>query len=299
MQTRHWCFTTNNWTADHETVLERLAAEVTYLVYGYETSDSGTPHLQGYVVFKRCRRFTEARAKLPGGSHLEAKRGTAKEASEYCKKEGLFKEYGLHPSPPGSGGQFAAFVEWFLSFQNDNGRCPTERQIAQAYPALWVRYGRKLRDLCEHHATFPSIQEGDLRPWQHALREVLVENPPDDRGLLFYVDSEGGKGKSWFQRFMLTSYPSKVQVLSIGKRDDIAHAVDEDKSIFLFNVPRGGMEFLNYTTIEQLKDRMVFSPKYDSRTKILNENPHVVIFCNEHPDMNKMTEDRFIVVEDF
>lgn len=294
MQTRHWCFTINNWTSDDEHLLKNLGDNVSYLVFGYEVGDSGTHHLQGYVVFPKVKRFNEAKGALPGGAHLEPKRGSVKQASEYCKKDGLFQEYGSLPRDPGTGGQFDRFVEWLLQVQNDEGRVPTEREIATAYPSLWVRYGRKLRDLAEHHAPRPDLEDGDLRVWQATLKDVLLEAPPDDRGILFYIDTEGGKGKTWFQRFMLSRYPERVQILSVGKRDDIAHAIDEDKDIFLFNVPRGGMEFLNYTTIEQLKDRMVFSPKYDSRTKILKKNPHVCVFCNEQPDMTRMTEDRFI-----
>jgi hypothetical protein len=73
--------------------------------------------------------------------------------------------------------------------------------------------------------------------------------------------------------------------------------VDESKRIFLFNIPRGQMEYLQYSVMEQLKDRMVFSPKYQSSTKLLRFVPHVVVFCNEAPDMEKMTADRYILKE--
>ena len=55
------------------------------------------------------------------------------------------------------------------------------------------------------------------------------------------------------------------------------------------------MEYFNYTVVEQLKDRVVFSPKYDSGTKVLTHNPHIVVFCNEMPDLTKMTFDRFAI----
>lgn len=112
---------------------------------------------------------------------------------------------------------------------------------------------------------------------------------------MFYVDPEGGKGKSWFQAWYLTKHPETTQVLSGGKRDDIAHSIDQSKSVFFFNIPRGGMEFLQYTILEQLKDQMVFSPKYNSQMKFLSKTPHVLVFCNEQPDLNKMTEDRYTI----
>ena len=136
------------------------------------------------------------------------------------------------------------------------------------------------------------IEENPLNEWQEFLKNRLLCEA-DDRSVEFYVDAEGGKGKSFFCRWMLSKYPEYVQVLSGGKRDDLAHAIDTSKRIFLFNLPRGGIEFIQYTILEQLKDRVIFSPKYCSSTKILNYFCHVVVFCNEQPDMDKMSADRY------
>lgn len=74
---------------------------------------------------------------------------------------------------------------------------------------------------------------------------------------------------------------------------DMAYALDETKSVFLINVPRGGIEFLQYRFLESLKDKYVFSSKYESKMKILRETPHIVVFCNEYPDLSKMSSDRY------
>jgi len=55
------------------------------------------------------------------------------------------------------------------------------------------------------------------------------------------------------------------------------------------------MQFLIIGLLENLKDRMVLSPKYDSKMKILRKTPHVIVFCNEDPDMDKMSADRYII----
>jgi len=49
------------------------------------------------------------------------------------------------------------------------------------------------------------------------------------------------------------------------------HCVEINTHVFLFNVPRGSMQFLNYGLLENLKDRMVLSPKYDSKMKNIAE----------------------------
>lgn len=292
-QTRHYCFTLNNWTSDHESFLREHLPSFSYLVYGYETASTGTPHLQGFVTFATKKRFREALALLPEGVHLEAAVGTPYQAAEYCKKGGLFQEFGTPPTPQNRS-PFDRFSEWVLQRYQETGRAPTDRETANAFPALYVRYSRALRDLAGHLCPLPVLQEGELRDWQQDLYNMF-EHEPDDRTIIFVPDPEGGKGKSWFQRYLVSVWPDKVQCLSVGKRDDIAHAIDNNKSIFLFNVPRGGMEFLQYTILEQIKDRQVFSPKYNSQMKTFMHPNHVVVFSNELPNMEKMTYDRYFL----
>lgn len=95
-QSRDWVFTINNPTLEEEKSLEGLVGDrATYLVYGRETGDSGTPHLQGFVqLCSRSRR--RAVSGLPGLSRafLECRKGSPQQASEYCKKDGNFVEIG-------------------------------------------------------------------------------------------------------------------------------------------------------------------------------------------------------------
>jgi len=296
---KYWCFTLNNYNQNHEELLIELGDGTTngvdYLVFGRERGDSGTPHLQGFIAFRNRKRFGVVRGVLPSGCHIELARGTPVQAAEYCKKEGDYNEYGTLPDRNrGVGTSFADYSGWVSEFYGTNQRAPSEREIAVAFPALFVRYSRALSILTGHLCPHPELEQRDLRGWQLDLSQELEEEP-DDRTIIFYVDSDGGKGKSFFQRWLITNYPQKVQLLGAGKRDDIAHAVDVFKTIFLFNIPRGGIEYLQYTVLEQLKDRVVFSPKYNSVTKIIVKPCHVVVFCNEEPDRSKMSSDRFVI----
>lgn len=290
---KHWVFTVNNWTAQDEDTLKNLA-DTAYLVYGYETAETGTPHLQGYVAFTHRLRFTQVRSRMPEGTHIEVKRGTALEASEYCKKGGVYQEYGVLPDDIGQS-QIAKFKAWVIEFHTEHGRVPSDKDVALEWTSMWLRMRRHLQDLVRYVAPAPTIQEGEPRGWQLEMNEVLFMDP-DDRTIIFVVDEEGGKGKTWFQRWYVSRFPERCQVLSCGKRDDVAHAVDSTKDTFLFNIPRGNMEFLNYGLLEMIKDRLVFSPKYESRMKVIEANPHVVVFSNEAPDMTKMTADRYHVI---
>lgn len=291
---KHWCFTKNNWTDLDDQHFQALDCE--YIVYGYEVAETtGTAHLQGYVVFANRKYFSTVQQLLPAGTHIEPRRGSAKQARDYCIKDGLFFEKGVCPTD-GVRSRFDEYQEWLESYFAEKGSVPTEREIACSFPSMYLQYSNKLLSLASLLAPPTILQEGEFREWQAELAEILTLEP-DDRKCLFYVDPVGGVGKTWFYRRLYTMLPDRVQLLSVGKRDDLAHVLDTSKDIFLFNVPREGMEYFQYTICEQLKDRVVFSPKYNSQMKVWKKNVHVVVFCNEMPNMTKMTTDRYWIRE--
>lgn len=91
MAARSWCFTINNYT--EEEYNDMCKVECNYIIIGKETGKEGTPHLQGYVEFGKLIRLGGLK-KINSRAHWEARKGTAKEASEYCKKEKSFVEFG-------------------------------------------------------------------------------------------------------------------------------------------------------------------------------------------------------------
>lgn len=97
VRSRGWCFTRNNYTVEDIVLIDDVATISNYLIYGKEVGASGTPHLQGYVYFENSKSFSKMTKLLPH-CHLETQRGTGIEASEYCKKEGDFKEFGTLPA---------------------------------------------------------------------------------------------------------------------------------------------------------------------------------------------------------
>jgi len=291
MQGTRWVFTYNNYSEEDVARLTDIGGNLdrhglSYLVWGREVGESGTPHLQGYCIFLVRKRLGSLRSLIGPRGHYAVSRGTPEQASDYCKKEGNFVEFGSLPKRRRAA-NVTDFCDWLRGLES----FPSERQIANAFPGLWIRYQSKLTDLATHIVPVVPLEQGEPNEWQRQL-EVELNEAPDDRSIRFIVDEAGGTGKSWFCRYMLTKNEF-VQVLSVGKRDDLAFAIDITKKVFLFNVPRGGMEYMQYTILEQLKDRVVFSPKYWSQCKVLLNKVHVVVFCNEYPDLEKMTGDRY------
>lgn len=285
-----WCFTIPNWTDEQVRSLRTLGSEetVSYLVFGREVSpQTGLRHLQGFVRFNTRKRFSTVRRLLPQG-HLSSARGTPQQNRTYCSKDGDFEEFGTCPVlEQGRRSDFERYLDWLRTLDGE----PTERQLVEQFPSLYGRYRSSLRAMAREVCPRPQLRDGDLRPWQADLYTRLQADA-DDRTVEFFVDRDGGFGKSWFCGYVYSRLDG-CQLLGPGKRDDLAHAVDDRSRIFLFNIPRGQMEYLNYGLLEMLKDRMVLSPKYESQMKVLRHVPHVVVFSNEEPDQEKMTQDRY------
>ena len=98
---RSWCFTLNNYSPSEVTTIDGLPCK--YLVYGYELSASGTPHLQGFVHFKNPRRMSSLSKSLPR-AHWSVMYSDFASTIAYCKKDGRFVERGTAPSDPRSKG---------------------------------------------------------------------------------------------------------------------------------------------------------------------------------------------------
>lgn len=141
-QSKYWVFTLNNYTDDELLDIHLLGetTDVTYLVYGKEVGESGTPHLQGYVeLASRCR-LSGIRKLLGSRGHYEPRKGTAAEASKYCKKDGVFMEYGTISTislKPGRRTDLLAVKETL-----DNGG--TIGDVAESHFGLYLQYRRGL-----------------------------------------------------------------------------------------------------------------------------------------------------------
>lgn len=103
---RNFCFTINFDGADTWDDVERLFPgmeqatkdwDCKYLIFGREKGkESQILHLQGYVSFPNGKTLS-ALKKYNSRAHWEIARGTPKQASEYCEKEGAVFEKGVRP----------------------------------------------------------------------------------------------------------------------------------------------------------------------------------------------------------
>lgn len=289
-----WVFTLNNYTDDDVNHLVcSLEPASEYLVFGREVGASGTPHLQGYFQLKNSTRFNAVKQLVGQRAWVAAARGTTAQAVNYCKKENDFEEFGDVPTDQGHRSDW----DDYRDFVRELGRVPSTREIINHNISLWARYSSRCVEIAEALLDPVSLTTDNPRlGWQTTVCGRIagaVQSGANPRTIDFVIDPDGRGGKSWICQWALSNYGDKVQILKIGRRDDLAHAIDETKSIFLFDVPRNQMIYLQYAVLEMLKDQLVFSPKYGSRMKILRVVPYVAVFSNEAPDFSALTNDRF------
>lgn len=145
-QSKRWCFTHNNPTVDSRNVLIQTlqSDDVVYGIIANEVGEGGTPHNQGYLVFKTNKRLNAVRRLLPG-CHLETARGTNKQASDYCKKEGDFVEFGQIPPEQGKRSDWERLKEWI----SDLDHYPSKYELATEWPSLYGRYSSRVLEFVE------------------------------------------------------------------------------------------------------------------------------------------------------
>lgn len=90
MSSRNFCFTLNNYTEDEVEHYKNIQCR--YIQFGKEIASTGTPHLQGFIIFKSVKTLSAAIKCLPR-SHVEICKGSAEQNMAYTGKDGdVFKK---------------------------------------------------------------------------------------------------------------------------------------------------------------------------------------------------------------
>lgn len=286
---KFWCFTLNNYTPANVDFFSSPIDGVDYLIFGREVGANGTPHLQGTVCFRNRLRLTQVVRKL-GQAHYTVTRSLCS-SIEYCKKEGDFVEVGQAPKEGKAKDSENKDLEDFKNSVKEG--VLDMKDLRELHSEVVARYPQFVRDYIRDHRPRAVVNPYPLRPWQQTLYNRLIREP-DDREIIFIVDVIGNQGKSWFARYFMQLHES-AQIIVPGKKADMAFVIDEDMKTFFFDCPRSKQgDFIQYDFLEELKNGLIFSPKYESKLKYVKK-PHVVVLMNEHPDRTKLSEDRYSI----
>ncbi len=142
-----WCWTLSNYSETETELLKGLINKpaVRYIVWGLELAPStGTPHYQGYIELSKSTDMNPVRLLLGGRAHVEPRKGSAPQASDYCKKVNqdpevppneIVFEYGVMSKGQGSRTDLLA-VQSMLDAGDGM------LAVAQAHFGTFLRYNR-------------------------------------------------------------------------------------------------------------------------------------------------------------
>lgn len=135
-----------------------------------------------------------------------------------------------------------------------------------------------------------------LRPrdWQIKLLNILRQRP-HPRKIHWMWESKGNTGKTTIAKHICMTQNA---IYVRGKAADIKYAVAAhlaekgELDILIIDLPRTMDGYVSYTAIEEVKNGIFFTTKYESGMTLFNP-PHLVVFANSPPDINKLSEDRW------
>ncbi len=156
--------------------------------------------------------------------------------------------------------------------------------------------------VCVHNVPRPRkpikiLSNEQLFDWQKEIVEI-IKKEPDERKIYWRWETQGKVGKSTFCKYLVVEHGALV--LS-GKAADIKYGIikyiekhGDYPEILIFDVPRTCRQFLRYDGIEEVKNALFFSGKYES-DMVVGNPPHLFIFANFSPDKSTMSKDRWDV----
>lgn len=173
-----WCFTLNN-PLPSSFIDEGLTD---YQVVGTEVAPgTGTPHLQGYAIFKKKYYLTGVK-KILGKAHWEVARGTPEQNRTYCIKDGNYYEKGTLPAPKTAAATKKRKADYELAIAKAK-----QQKLYEIESGVLLRHMAALKQVARDHP--PLIAENDY------LCGIWLWGPP-------------GTGKSRSARWMFPkAYP--------------------------------------------------------------------------------------------
>lgn len=254
---RGYRFTLNNYTDEEVKRLTMYGHSKTLkFVFGKEIAPTtGTPHLQGYIYHKNPVRFDHLKKLFPRCNWNDKCDGTATDQYLYCTKE------------------LTDVVHEGFEEKKTLKHAIKEKLISRYENTQW-------------------------KPWQDKILNSLNEEP-DSRTITWVFDPIGNSGKSYLTKYLALT---REIIIADGKKDNIFNQVnrklnEEEKEfdLVILDIPRSSAGYINYGVLEQLKNGLIYSGKYEGGL-CLFDHVHVVVFANFEPDYSQFSEDRWNVI---
>lgn len=255
-----WCFTFNNYEKSDITKLKILFNSICKKYVFQEEKGKGTQQKGPWG----CIIITDGTPHLQGSINLKTKA----RLTELKKIDGR-----IHWEPTKNAG--AA----------DKYACKEETRIGEIYT-----FERK-KAFIRTKSKFD-----DIKPREEILN--IIQDEPDNRTINWIWSDKGGVGKTSTASYIEHNYEGVC--IANGKGHDIKNTVikhleDNDLDILIINVPRCNENYVSWSAIEEIKDGLIYSGKYEGGFANI-EHPHVIILANFEPNKDKLSRDRWNII---
>ncbi len=139
-----------------------------------------------------------------------------------------------------------------------------------------------------------------LYVWQQELA-CYLRGPVDNRKIIWIWETVGNTGKTTFAKHSCMqndgSGCTPHYIYLNGKAADVKYAITQlqvKPDVVFWDLTRTKEDYVSYQGIEEVKNGIFFSTKYESGMCMFNP-PHLVIFANFPPDMTKLSADRWAI----
>jgi len=137
----------------------------------------------------------------------------------------------------------------------------------------------------------------DLKPLK-CINDIVLQEP-DNRTINWIWSNEGGVGKTSTAAYLQRNHEGVCVANGKGadiKMSVINHLEENELDVLIITVPRTAEGYVSYSAIEEIKDGLIFSGKYEGGFANI-EHPHVIVMANFMPDVSALSADRWNIVE--
>lgn len=140
------------------------------------------------------------------------------------------------------------------------------------------------------------LDEANFYEWETNIVNY-IKTEPDDRTICWLWSEKGDIGKSTFCKYL--AYTFNAILCGKGQYSDIMNIMfkaNMDKTkLVVFDLPRNNGNKISYSALESIKNGLIVNTKYETGSKLFN-SPHIIVFANMPPEMEKMSMDRWKII---
>jgi Mor family transcriptional regulator len=310
------CFTSFNTDIEWETLNigeMDTKQQIKYIIYQGELCKDGKKHIQGFLQFHKKKRMSAIKKLFNDNTlHIEPMRGTPEQARLYCTNEYIDKEgnkkeiwfqqieYGeIDHTISGTRTDLIALKDKLVQGERLDNILINSTDNKEIHNIL--QYNRTLKKL-EQTIRYESTKTQLLKQfenikWNKIQTKILqiIADRPDDREVNWIYDEDGNTGKSYLSKYLQLT--EDLYYITGGKQNDILYGY-EGQEIVIIDLARTYADNLEhiYTIIENLKNGMYLSTKYETIQKIFKV-PHIIVMANFKPDRTKLSRDRWNIID--